>query len=473
MAEVEKSLSQKDINIFRYYIGLFYRAIIDFAKNEKTYMQAHALAYRSLLNLVPMLAFLFSFFALFKQMVDVDLEVKLREIISQYLLPQSAAGKMVLDQVMTFVHNAKAGSYIGFIMLLVTSILVFNAIDRAINYTFKIERPRNIFQKMVLFTAILVWGPLLVGLSVYLTAKLQFRTLLTKIHTANFPQEIPISSFLQSLMTFGHHFGTYLLSFGLIFITLFLLYKIFPNTKIENRACLFGAFWGTLFWEITKWGFSYYAGEMLKSREKIYASLAVFLVFLIWMYITWVIVLFGAELTYVYQHYRYEVLASPLKRRKVNRLWLAFQVMLEVGLRFLRGEEPASIKELAQRFGVGLPELKEVVSCLEGARLLSKVIENGKQADEKYQPGKELNQIYLNQLIQAIDPDWKLEDLPYPVYPDPKLQAESNFIFSLFQKLKFEFDQTLSQRSLKEILENEILAQTDKKENSSQTKTSG
>ncbi len=449
---------------FKLLFGIFYRAILDF-REEKIYFQANALAYRSLLSLVPFLAFLFSFIALFKKMVDVDLESKLEQLLSQYLLPNSAVGKMVLDQVLAFVQNAKAGSYLGFILLLGTSIFLFNAIDRSINLAFKQERQRNFFQRAVLFTAILVWGTLLVGLSLYFTAKVQFSMLLEKLNQSGLAQETRIENFFQSLVGLGEKWGSYFLSFLMILLALFLLYKIFPKIYVESRASWFGAFWGALFWELSKWGFSFSATWMLKSREKIYASLAVFLVFLVWMYLTWVIVLFGAELTYIFQHYRYEAQAFPLKKTRANRLWLGFLIMLEVGLRFLRGEEPPSIKEFAQRFGVGIPELKEITDSLEKAHLLNRIASSTADSlQDQFQPGKELDNIYLSHLVSALDPNWNLEEIHPAPSSDPKLTAENKFLLELFQKLKAEFDEYLARKNLKQILVEEILS-AESKEN--------
>jgi membrane protein len=360
-----------------------------------------------------------------------------------------------MNWVMSFVSFAKAGSYLGFFIMLLTSVFLFMAIDEALNLTFKVAKRRSFFQRLVLFTAILVWGPLLVGLSVYLTATVQLQPLLSRLG-ASF---IPIEDVFHSMLLFSEYMGTYFLSFFLIFASLFFLFKVFPNTYVENGAAFFGAFFSAFSWEVTKWGFSIFASGMFRTRQTIFATFAVFLVFLVWMYITWVLVLFGAELAYIYQHYRFELKTVPFKRRPFNRLWLSFQIMLELGAKFLRGEQPPSLKTMAENFCVGLPELSSVLKSLEDSHLVTRIMQNNKRmGEEQYQPARELDQIYLSQLVSAIDPDWKLEHTECINSKDPKVIAENQFLLKLFHDLKAEFDQYLSQRSLKEVLLKEILA---------------
>jgi len=443
-------------NWFRSAVGIFYRAVINF-RREKIHFQANTLAYRTLVNLVPMLAFLFSFFALFKQMAEVDLGVELEELFNK-VLPHSVLAEKILGQVKGFVGSAQAGSYLSFVLLLVTSIFLFNAIDQSLNLTFKVERQRNFFQRLVLFTAILVWGPLLIGLSFYLTAKVQFQPILAKLSASAIGREMEVSGVFSSLLGFSQYFGSYFLSFFLIFLSLFFLYKVFPNIPVENSASAFGAFFSALFWEVSKWGFGFFATQMLESRRALYGIFAVFLVFLVWMYLIWVIVLFGAELAYIYQHYRYEAQSQPLKKKLTNRLWLSFLIMIEMGMRFLKGQEPVSVKELAQHFSVGIPELKSVIKSLEETRLITAcAAEGNKNLEGQYQPARELDQIYLGQLVSAIEPDWNLAEVEKFSFSSSKLKGENEFILKLFQKLRSEFDRYLSQRSLKEILEKDIL----------------
>jgi len=443
-------------NWFRSAVGIFYRALINF-RREKIHFQANTLAYRTLVNLVPMLAFLFSFFALFKQMTEVDLSLELEELFNK-VLPHSVLAEKILEQVREFVGSAQAGSYLSFMLLLMTSIFLFSAIDQSLNLTFKVERQRNFAQRLVLFTAILVWGPLLIGLSFYLTAKVQFQPILAKLSASAIGQEMQINGMFSSLMSFVQYAGNYLLSFLLVFLSLFFLYKIFPNISVENSASAFGAFFSAIFWEVSKWGFGFFATQMLESKKALYGIFAVFLVFLVWMYLIWVIVLFGAELAYIYQHYRYEAQSQPLKKKPTNRLWLSFLIMIEMGMRFLKGEEPVSVKELAQHFSVGIPELKSVIKSLEETRLITACSALGnKSLEGQYQPARELDQIYLGQLVSAIDSDWNLDRIEIPSFSSDKLKAEKEFILKLFQNLRSEFDQYLSRRSLKEILEKDLL----------------
>ncbi len=456
-AETAKpSPGQRAKNFVKYWLGLFYRAVTIF-RTDRISFQANTLAYRSLLNLVPLLLFVFSLFAVFKQMVGVDMEDSLKDFLSQYLLPQSNITQLIIGQVKLFYTNAEKSSYLSLGLLLLTSVFLFMAIDNSINLTFKVEKQRNFFQRLILFTAILVWGSTLVGLSVYLTAKFQFQPMLHALKESSLGQEVVFGSFMDRVLLLVQHSGTYVLSFTLIFFSLYFLYKVFPNTQVETRAAFFGAFFAALGWELSKWGFGYFATHMLASRVAIYGTLAVFLVFLIWVNLLWVIVLFGAQLAYTYQHYRFEAQTQPLKRVPINRLWLSFQIFLELGTRFLTGQEALSLKELGQKFSVGLPELKSVIKSLQDAHLIiACAVGANRWAEERYQPARELDQIYFNQLVKAIDPNWDFDKIKVTLATDPHLKSESQYLYKLFQKLNSEVNQFLSSKSLKDILLEDI-----------------
>jgi len=445
---------------FRVLVGSFYRAIGIF-RGDKMQFEANALAYRTLVNIVPMLAFIISFLALLKSMSNVDLESQLVQIISRFTPSQSSGGQLLLEQLMKLAKYAKEASYLGLLLFFITSIFLFIAIEDSLNFAFKAQKRRGFFQRMVLFTAILVWGPLLVGLSIYLTATVQFQPLLAKLHTSAIVYRISIGGVFNSVFSFIEYMGTYFLSFVLIFFSLFFLYKVFPNTYVENRASAYGACFSAVFFELSKWGFGYFASGMVSARINIYlyTSFAVLLVFLIWMYLAWTVILLGAVLAYVYQYYRYELQAEPLKKKPLNRLWLAFEIMLELGARFLRGENPACVKDLAQRFSVGLPELKSVLTSLEKEHLVTRTGQQSQRpGEEQFQPARELDQIFVGQLISATDPDWKLEHIEMLPAKDAQAGAKNQFLLNFFENLKSEFDQYFSRRSLKEILVKEILA---------------
>ncbi|UCD85931.1 MAG: YihY family inner membrane protein [Deltaproteobacteria bacterium] len=439
-------------------------------REDRVYFQANALAYRSLVSLVPMLAFLFSFFALFRSMLGVDdtfIETKVKNFISQFLMPQSEAGDLIINEVLTFVQNAKAGTYIGFLLLIVTSIFLFNAIERSFNLVWKVEQHRSLSQRFIIFTAILIWSPILLGLSIYTTAKIQAQGIIFRITSSPITQDIPISEFLSHTMDNMHNIGNVVIPYFLVLIILMILYMAIPNTKVELWAAFVGAAFAALCWELSKWGFGYFAKSMLVTREKIYGALAVFLVFLIWMYLISAIVLFGSQLSYVIQYYRHNLRTDARSLRPVSNVYLACWAVLNIAHRYLKGEELPNISELAAKFSVSIPQMRSVVQQITDAKILVRISGEDKGAlKELYEPNRELDQITLGQVIEATASD-AFSKPNHKAIKSHKIRGKNRerdpfdeqcqtYLDELFTKVNSKTQEILNQLTLRELILKEI-----------------
>jgi len=441
---------------FRFIYWILWRTITTFRRDQVQNL-ANALAYRSLINLVPSLAFVFSFFAVFKGMTNLDLEGKVQGYLFQYLMPNSQVAELIVNQITSFVENAKKGTYIGLVLLLITAIFLFNAIEQSLNQIWKVEQPRTLMQRFIIFTAILIWGPTLIGLSVFLTAKIQVHQVITKLAGNALTAQIPIASSQLGLLLFWlHGLFVYLLPFLLVWVSLSLFYITMPNTKVEPRPALFSAGLAGFGWEMSKWAFGYWAGYMALSREKIYASLAVFLVFLIWMYLTWVIVLFGVQLNYVIQNFRHAVRVDPREARPVTEAYLACRLMELIAGRYERGEELPSLAELAEHFGISIPRLRQIIAALVSVRILVRITSpEGKGAQQEiYEPNRELDQITLAQVIEAVGGNvYQIADLKGPSRFQPTAPDLDHQVDPIFAKVRDGNDEVLSQITLKKLVE--------------------
>jgi membrane protein len=368
----------------------------------------------------------------------------------------------LFNESLEFVGGAKAGTFIGFMLLLVTSIFLFNAIERSFNLVWKVERYRSLTQRFIIFTAILFLGPILIGLSIYITAKIQVQDVILRLTSSPITREIPISGFLSQFMDTVYNTGNVVIPYLLMFFILMILYMAIPNTRVERWAAFFGAAFAALCWELSKWGFGYFAKSMIASREKIYASLAVFLVFLIWMYLVCVIILFGAELSYVIQHYRHLVRVDPRHLRPVNDAYLACRAVLNIAHRYLKGEELPGIPELAAKFSVSIPQMRSVINRLAGAKILVRIGSGAGDSKEVYEPNRELNQITLGQVIEAAAPDSFFKTNHSAVEKsnirregkglDPFDEGYRAYLNDLFMEVQGNARETFSQISLRDLI---------------------
>lgn len=140
---------------------------------------------------------------------------------------------------------------------------------------------RSFLHRVINYWALLTLGPLLLGFGIYITTRYS-----------------AVGRLQRTVLT---HIGPALLSYVVATAAFFLLYFILPNTKVKVRAALFGAAVGALIWSIAKWGFGLYVTRLIPYSQ-VYGVLGLIPLGVLWIFITWFIVLFGLELTFTMQH---------------------------------------------------------------------------------------------------------------------------------------------------------------------------
>ncbi len=237
-------------------------------------MRAAALTYTFILSLIPLLAVCLSVFSL---IIDVKkLSIDFKMLLFRHLT--AGAGNVVGQYMDNFLRKVqfKTVGYIGFAALLVIALLLLSNIEDSINRIWSIRRKKKLWKRVLIYNLILFLGPVSVSLSLATT------TIVMKY----FPH-----------MAVKANLGVILIN------TLFVcfIYKIFPNKKVNWKWALLSALMVALTCELAKWGYTYYIAKAL-FYNKIYGSLAVLPVFLIWIYLNWLIFLAGALVTFVLQH---------------------------------------------------------------------------------------------------------------------------------------------------------------------------
>lgn len=254
----------------------------DRANHDRLQMMAGNLAYVSLLSLVPLVTVVFALFAAFPMFSDVSIQLK-TFVFNNFVPTASETIQNYLEQ---FVANSNKMTAIGICGLIVTSLLLISSVDTALNAIWHSERQRPIIYSFAVYWMVLTLGPLLAGAS------------------------MAISSYLLS-MSWLHDGGLdgiidrVLRIFPLIlsFISFWLLYSIVPTVSVPAKDAAIGAIVGALLFELGKKGFGLYV-TMFPSYQLIYGVLAVIPILFVWVYLSWCIVLFGAEVAVTLGVYR-------------------------------------------------------------------------------------------------------------------------------------------------------------------------
>jgi len=241
------------------------------------FYRAAALAYTTLLSLVPLLAVSFASLTVFPLFQSLGNQVQ--NFVFKNFIP--AAAETVQGYLQQFLSQVSHLSVIGLFALIFTAITVLYTIEQTFNTIWRVHKPRRRMLALLLYWAVLTLAPLVIGLG--FAASNHFLTL---PWVAQFTQTFSLSGFIFAIVPF------------FLTATAFsALYIVIPNCPVRIRDGLIGGMVAAIFFETAKFGFSLYI-KMFPTYELIYGALAAIPVFLVWIYLCWLIILLGAEISH-------------------------------------------------------------------------------------------------------------------------------------------------------------------------------
>ena len=349
-----------------------------FAK-DTVIVRASGMAYTTLLAIVPLVAVFFSIFSAFEAFA------LFKETAETWILKQVIPARTdeLLNYLNQFTANTKALGVVSSIALVITSILLFDNIEKNFNAIWKVLHKRSLLRRFMTFTNVLIWGPVLIALSFYATGKIR----------ALFPEALVHLGFLQRFLL---SIFPWLLSVG----AFCLMNVVIPATKVRIKSAILGGVVGGTIWEFAKLGFSNYVARSI-TYNAIYGSLALIPIFLVWLYLTWIIVLLSVEISYVHHHYNALILHRAFTRlTSRNRLHLAVRMLVYIGATFDRGRKPPEIEDLVNRFIVPHELIEDLVELMCSSGLLLPVEITGEKTG--YAPGRSLSAMTMRQAVDVI-----------------------------------------------------------------------
>lgn len=299
------------------------RALARQYQTNQGVLNAAALTYTTLFAVVPLMTVSYSMLAAVPNFRGVG--EQMQSWIFENFVP--ATGMVVQEYLSTFATQAQKLTVIGIVFLVITSIMMMKNIEAAFNRIWRVTEPRKGLSSFLLYWAVLSLGPILIGLGLLLTsyiASLPFITSATEV-----VGRARLLSLLPPIFS------------ALAFM---LLYAAVPNCRVPLLSAAIGGVFAAVLFELAKRGFALFVTQF-PSYELIYGAFAAVPMFLVWIFISWTIILLGAELTrlltvaHVNKHrmnepHLYTVLAV------LQRLWIAQQDGEPVQDRVLLQEVP-------------------------------------------------------------------------------------------------------------------------------------
>jgi len=331
---------------------------------------AASLAYSSLLALVPVAILAFAMIEVFEQLARPD--EKIVDLLIARGLPEAAekAGDLVRE----LVAQARAASaqlgVTGIGLLLITGMNLFGAIERAVHVIWKAPPRRNPLSRFINFWLVLTLTPTLLGVSVYVTAR---------VGSVEHRALVSLAPYATNCLVF------------------FVLNLLLPNLRVRPVSALVGALVAGPLWEVGKLGFSYYVGRAV-SFHVLYGPMSLVPVFVLWIWVTWIIVLLGVEIAYVHQNRAAVTIGAHVEGsgHAALREAQALGLIVEIHRAFRRGEKPPDWSTLSLRTAMPLEDVRLRLRELETAGYVRRYRGN------TYLPAREGAQVRLADLAGAV-----------------------------------------------------------------------
>ena len=243
---------------------------------DRSGQTAGSLTYTSLLALVPLLTVALTVstaLPLFDRMVEA-----LQDFVLENFLPDTPAVDMFATQLNDFTERAGQLRAIGLATLGLTALMTMHTIDDSLNRIFRVAQQRLLLKRIVMYIAVLAIGPLLIGASLSMTTYLVVGSL----------GAVHLDWLAQDVLRY--------LPFVLTCVALTLLYILVPNRPVAFRHAVIGGLLAGIAFEVAKRGFAVYVSQF-PTYTLVYGTFATLLLFLLWMYVSWFVVLWGATLT--------------------------------------------------------------------------------------------------------------------------------------------------------------------------------
>ncbi|MDP1707555.1 MAG: YhjD/YihY/BrkB family envelope integrity protein [Gammaproteobacteria bacterium] len=361
-------------------LRLFSAVVRDLGEGQLT-LRAMSLVYTTLLSLVPLLALSFSVLKAF------GVHNQIRPTLLAFLAPLGDKGAEITEQMLGFVSNIQVGvlGAIGLGLLLYTVTALLQKIELTFNYVWRVKHLRPLSQRFSQYLSVLTVGPLLVFSALGITAALMN------------------SGVMQTLLAI-EPFGTLieitarLLPYLLVIAAFAMLYLLMPNTRVRFSAALTGATVAGVLWQSLGWGFAVFISTSTQYTA-IYASFAIVIVSMIWLYLNWLIVLIGASIAFYAQYpaqlttrEREAVLSNRVKEK------LALLIMTLIGRHFHTQQPAWSQEGLASRLNVPLVPVGTLLTALTRRGLLTETA----QVPPCYLPARALETVTLRELLETV-----------------------------------------------------------------------
>lgn len=358
--------------------------IRDFAKDNCAY-RASALTYFTLLTIVPVLGMAFGIAKAF------GMDSLLEEQIRLNFKGQEAIMDRILAISSNLLENTREEVVAGvaLLILLWSVIRILINIENTLNAIWNVKKARTIIQKLVDYSAFILIAPALAALSSGLT-----------VYISSIVKEYTASSDIIGSFTPIINFPLKILPYAIIWILLTFIYLVMPNKKVDLKGAIIGGVLAGTAYQLTQWGYiKFQVGAT--NVNAIYGSFAAIPLFLVWLQLSWCIVLFGAELSYSIQNvHLFEQKKGVANISNYYKRMLTITVAHLIIKRFHEEKPPMTCAEIGEKLEIPLKLLHSILDELKAAEIISTTF---RDKEITYQPARDISKLTIHHIFELID----------------------------------------------------------------------
>jgi len=368
------------------YLRVFIIAAKQF-RGDKCPLRASALTFYSLLSVVPVVAMAFA----------IAKGFDLQKHLETQLMEKFSGQEMMVTQIIEFsrnmLDNTRGGiiAGVGVVVLLWAVINVLGQIEEAFNDIWGLKKARSLGRKFSDYLSIILVGPLLLIMSSSVTVLIA--TNLTQI-----TNKIALLGVFSPLITLIIK----TLPYCFIWILFAFVYIFMPNKKVHFLSGLIaGIAAGTIFVIVQKLYIDFQIG--VATYNAIYGSFAALPLFLMWLQISWLIMLFGAEISFAYQSVdEYEFEPDSKKISPLFRKLLSLQIAHLLVMNFMNGNKPMTVSSICTTLDIPVRLVQDILYDLAGCGILSDTTSES-EGEPAYQPARDINGLSISFILLAME----------------------------------------------------------------------
>jgi len=351
---------------------------------DRCMLRASALTYTTLLSIIPLLALMFSL------LKGLGVQNTLEPIILEKI---AIGSEQIVTEIIRYINNTNVGRLgaIGLVALVVTVLTLLSNIEATFNHIWGVGETRSLFRRFADYSSVLIFGPIFLLAAISMTTTLESQAFVKK---------------LLEMAYVGQ--GIFLLFKVLPFVAMWaaftFLYIFMPNIRVGFRSALIGGIFGGTLWQLAQWAYLYFQVGVARYNA-IYGTMAALPIFMVWIYVSWMIVLLGLEVTYACQNLRH--IRREIRGESVNfasRELVALTVLLAVAEAFHRGTRPWRLEEISEELELPPRLTRSVIDELVRLRFLSEV-RVGAENEFAYQPARALEKTTVHAVVQSLKED--------------------------------------------------------------------